>query len=58
MTALQLTERIWLSAFGSLPKSNKAGLQIRSRHYLQSRKMGNLPIILYMRYSVLKLWKA
>ena len=30
---LRITERIWLRAFGTSPKSGKAGLQIRSERY-------------------------
>jgi len=35
LEALRLTERIWLRAFGTPPKSSFVGLQIRSERYTQ-----------------------
>jgi hypothetical protein len=35
MWRLRLTERIWLRAFGTPPKSAFGGLQIRSERYVQ-----------------------
>ena len=36
---LRITERIWLRAFGTSPKSGKAGLQIRSERYRKWREI-------------------